>query len=157
MEATSGFAALSTADDDPGIKSVSSKYAVQLKPFPDEYAQRHVKAEWWDHLMVRISQVPGLTEVSHGQEPAPVKAHVLTSLDDLPMLPEDHHCYESRLEVRTRIKAQNDSLLIIRYNTWMGLRTGLFASIYNSMDGVNPILAQQLYESCDYRRLGHMT
>ena len=147
MEATSG-----NGPED----RIASKYSVALKQFPDEYAQRHIKVEWWDSLMVRMAQVPGLTEVAHGKEPSPVRAYVLTPLDDLPVLPDDHPRYESRLETRARLKAQNDSLMISRYNVWMGLRTGLFASIYNSMESVNPIFAQQIYESCDYRRLGHV-
>ena len=71
-----------SSDKGPRDLGIQSKFAVALKPFPDEYAQRHIKTEWWDSMMVRISQVPGLTEISHGQEPAPVKAYVLTSLDD---------------------------------------------------------------------------
>ena len=46
--------------------------------------------------------------------------------------------------------------MIQRYSIWMELRTGLFASIYNSAEESDPIFAQYIYESCDYRRLGLM-
>ena len=31
--------------------SFISKYAVTLKPMPDEYTQQHAKIKWWDHLI----------------------------------------------------------------------------------------------------------
>ena len=104
--------------------------------------------------MVRISSVPGLTEVAHHQEPSVIKSIVIIPLDELEELPVDHKYYESRKETRIRIKAQNDAAMVNRYNVWMGLRTGLFASLYNSMEVSNSIFAEQLYEACDYRRLG---
>ena len=135
----------------------TAKAAVELKPFPGEFAQRHEKTAWWDHMMVRISSVPGLTEVAHHKEPSVIKSIVIIPLDELGELPADHKNYESRKETRIRIKAQNDANMINRYNIWMGLRTGLFASLYNSMEESNSIFAESLYESCDYRRLGLTT
>ena len=105
-------------------------------------------------MMVRISSVPGLTEVAHGQEPSVIKSITIISLDDIPELDESNPRFESRKESRVRIKAQNDSNLIERYNKWMNLRTGLFVSLYNCMESSDSIFADQLYESCDYRRLG---
>ena len=132
----------------------TAKAAVELKQFPGEFAQRHERTAWWDHMMVRISSVPGLTEVAHHQEPSVIKSIVIIPLDELEELPVDHKYYESRKESRIRIKAQNDAAMVNRYNVWMGLRTGLFASLYNSMEVSNSIFAEQLYEACDYRRLG---
>ena len=67
--------------------SFTSKYAVTLKPMPDEYTQQHAKIKWWDHLIVRIANVPGLTQVAHNLTPAPVSAIVDVSLADAPLLP----------------------------------------------------------------------
>ena len=61
----------------------SAKAAVELKQFPGEFAQRHERTAWWDHMMVRISSVPGLTEVAHHQEPSVVKSIVIIPLDEL--------------------------------------------------------------------------
>ena len=133
--------------------SFTSKYAVSLKPMPDEYTQQHAKIKWWDHLIVRISNVPGLTQVANNLTPAPVSAIVDVSLDDAPLLPLSDPGYERRLQFRTRTEAQNKANMIQRYNIWMDLRTGLFASIYNSAEDTDPIFAQTLYEACDYRRL----
>ena len=56
------------ADKDPKYLQFNAKTAIELKPFPSEHAPRHAKTAWWDHTMVRISSVPGLTEVAHGQK-----------------------------------------------------------------------------------------
>ena len=40
--------------------------------------------------MVRISSVPGLTQVAHGATPDPVKEIVDVPLEDLPLLDEGH-------------------------------------------------------------------
>ena len=78
-------------------------------------------------MMVRISSVPGLTQVAHGATPDPVKEIVDVPLDDLPLLDEGHPRYESRIETRTRTAAHNRANMIKRYSIWMELRTGLFA------------------------------
>ena len=64
--------------------SFINKYAVTLKPMPDEYTQQHARIKWWDHLIVRIANVPGLTQVANDLTPAPVSAIVDVSLDDAP-------------------------------------------------------------------------
>ena len=140
------------ASTEPKGLSFSSKDAVELKPFPSEDAQRHAKVQWWDHMMVRISSVPGLTEIAHSQEPAVIKSIVLIPLDELEELPVDNPRYESRKEARVKYIAQNNANMVERYIKWMGLRTGLFASLYNSMEDDNSIFAASLYESCDYQR-----
>ena len=72
--------------DDQNRPTFTSKSAVDLKTFPSEYAQRHVKVAWWDHMMVRIANVPGLTEVAYNHEPSVVKSIVLVPLDEIPEL-----------------------------------------------------------------------
>ena len=103
--------------------------------------------------MVRMSAVPGLTQIAHGEEPAPAKALIDFPLESIPPLPEDHPRYESRLETRIKYEAQNAANQVQRYNIFMQLSTGLFASLYISAKETNPLFAKLLYEACDYRRL----
>ena len=67
----------------------NSKEAVELDQLPGENAQTHAKADWWEHLMVRISDQPGLTQIARGQTPLAVLKVKDTPLSDLPEL---HPC-----------------------------------------------------------------
>ena len=152
MEATSRSAsqiASDTSRDNP----FKGKASINLDPFPTDYSATHLKTEWWQQLMVRMSAVPGLTQIAHGEEPAPAKALIDFPLESIPPLPEDHPRYESRLETRIKYEAQNAANQVQRYNIFMQLSTGLFASLYISAKETNPLFAKLLYEACDYRRL----
>ena len=105
--------------------------------------------------MVRISDVPGLTQVARGVTPTAVLRINDTPLDDLPELSPDDPGYNRRKELRVRITAQNNANAYERYDKIMGLSTGLFGSIYNACRKTDPVFAKHLYSSCDYRRLGH--
>ena len=72
----------------PGMStgSFDSKYGVEIDQLPSENAQTHAKTEWWEHMMVRISDVPGLTQVARGVTPTAVMRISDTPLDDLPEL-----------------------------------------------------------------------
>ena len=99
-----------------------------------------------------MSTVPGLTEVSLGQQPALVRELMDTDMDEIPELPPDHPRYEQRRESRTRAQKENDINALKRYRVIMDLRTGLFASLYVSVKQTNSIFAQHLLELCDYNR-----
>ena len=66
---------------------------------PSEHAQTHAKSDWWEHMMVRISDVPGLTQIARGNTPTAVLRISDTPLDDLPELPPEDPGYNRRKEL----------------------------------------------------------
>ena len=74
MEATSGggrklFSA-DGKDPTPLGSTLQAKSLITLQPFPDVQAQTQEKQDYWDHLLVLMSTIPGLTEVALGQQPS---------------------------------------------------------------------------------------
>ena len=137
MEATSWSSGSQASDKKSRDNPFASKAAIALDPFPQEFTATHHKTEWWQQLLVRMSAVPGLTQIAHGEEPAPAKALIDFPMDSIPLLPEDHPRYESRLETRLKYEAQNAANQVQRYNIFMQLSTGLFASLYISAKETN--------------------
>ena len=130
MEATSGGGRklFSTADKDssPLGSSLASKSLINLLPYPDVQAQSHEKIDYWDHLVVLMSTVPGLTEVSLGQQPALVRELMDTDMDEIPELPPDHPRYEQRREARVKVQKENDILNALkRYSSGSSWISGL--------------------------------
>ena len=152
MEASSGGGKKSA--EDSATLGLSAKALVKISQCPDVTAQSHVKTEFWERMMVQFSVVPGLTEVALGQTPEILREYEDFPLKYLPMFDDGHPKYEERIYAIYKAHRQNRINAYKRHRVVMELTTGLFASLYLSIQPSNDVFAQHLLELCDYARAG---
>ena len=153
MEVTSG-GGRKFANNDSAPLGLSAKALVVIAPCPDVTAQSHVKTEFWERMMVQFSVIPGLTEVALGQTPELLREYEDFSLKYLPVLDDRHPKYEERIHAIYKAQRQNRINAYKRHRVVMELTTGLFASLFLSIQPSNDVFAQHLLELCDYARAG---
>ena len=118
----------------------------KIAELPCEYPAQHVSVKL---VQDQEATLGALLAVAHGQWPASARMIVDHDLDAYPELPTGDRDHHRRHELRLRLQRENQQNAAMRLELLLKARTKLYQLTYAACEKNAPVLAKELYETCN--------
>ena len=136
------------ADDATNKSGENSSRISDFPQYPGEDCLQHAATTYREQAEARLAHLH-LLVVAQGGVPPSVDCIIDVDLDDIPELPQSHRDYHRRMELRIKVRRDNEQNAAKRYGLIMDAWTEVYTILKTSTEVSAPVLSRELKECCD--------